>query len=469
MAHRHFEPYLYLPGLTSDAALIAWGGFYFEITGSGKQDSWEIVDDEALGKSRKEVIGERSEPYGKAEVSVFDEAGNRVATASCRDQNHVWLRGLEPNCRYRYEIHLDGKPWATGQRYDWMRDSYDGGRGRLVKSEREYQNFFRTHPASTQHEPLTFAVLGDYGVGIRGSSPSAQRQRRIAQALEKVVEQHAPRILLTTGDNIYLPSEEFPNQGSGDEDDDWFFTYYQPYRYVINRIPVYPSVGNHDAGETERSDDREQLADNFFLRERFYHHPMEARSSVEPGLFYRFRFGADVEFVCLDISEAVELPERHFFESDTHLEFLEQCFQPRRSDSPLWRLPFSHHPPYCAGPHHGNTDAMLHRLEPLFKRAGVRAVLSGHEHNFQYSEHQGIHYFVTGAAGRLREEPPVHFDHAHTVAWSAQGHLLLVELSGSEMRVRPVGEVANGRLRDIELQRPRGGRLPTPIVVRHAH
>ena len=56
--------------------------------------------------------------------------------------------------------------------------------------------------------------------------------------------------------------------GTGDEDDDWFFTFFQPYRYVINRIPVYPSIGNHDADETEQHDDRAQVEDNFYLRER---------------------------------------------------------------------------------------------------------------------------------------------------------------------------------------------------------
>ena len=48
-----------------------------------------------------------------------------------------------------------------------------------------------------------------------------------------------------------------PVSASGDEDDDWFFTYFQPYRYVLNRIPVYPSIGNHDADESEACDDRD--------------------------------------------------------------------------------------------------------------------------------------------------------------------------------------------------------------------
>lgn len=465
--HRHFEPYVYLPGLTPDAALIAWGGFYFDV-GRSADDSWEIVDDENVRKARTDVIGERSTAYGEGVVQVFDEAGNRVATASARDRNHVWVRGLEPNRSYRYEIHVDGKPWAAGRRRDWVQDDAEPRRGRLLESHREYVNVFRTHPPREQREPLTFAVLGDYGVGIRGGSQAARLQRRVARALERALTLYEPRLLLTTGDNIYLPSDEsaFPDQGSGDEDDDWFFTFYQPYRYVINRIPVYPCVGNHDAAETEQSDDREQLADNFFLRERFYRQQLEARASVEPGLFYRFRFGADVELVCLDTSEAVDLPERHFFQNRAHLDFLEETFARPRPGSPSWTIPFCHHPPFCAGPHHGNTGPMLDSLVPLFERAGVRVVLSGHEHNFQYSRYNGIHYLISGAAGRLREDPPRDFARAHTVAWATEGHLLLVQLDADEMRIRPVGEASDAGLRDIRLQRPEGGTYPTPIRLR---
>ncbi|MDP8987281.1 MAG: hypothetical protein M3N11_02920 [Actinomycetota bacterium] len=50
------------------------------------------------------------------------------------------------------------------------------------------------------------------------------------------------RLILTTGDNIYLRSDNTP-EATGDEDDDWFFTFYQPYRYILDHVPVYRSVG----------------------------------------------------------------------------------------------------------------------------------------------------------------------------------------------------------------------------------
>ena len=75
----------------------------------------------------------------------------------------------------------------------------------------------------------------------------------------------------------------------------------------------------------------------------------------------------------------------------------------------MWRIPFAHHPPFSAGPRHHNTEEMA-RLIPLFKRAGVKAMLTGHEHNFQHSHVDGIDYFVTGAAGKFRGGTPDAFD-----------------------------------------------------------
>ena len=172
----------------------------------------------------------------------------------------------------------------------------------------------RRSPASS----LAFAVIGDFGVGVRKDTPT-RRQQQVANALRRMVDSEGVRFLLTTGDNIYARVRVFGVAvgGTGDEDDDWFFTYFQPYRYVINRIPVYPSIGNHDADETEERDDRAQVEDNFYLHERIKSEEAAGRASFGPGLFYRFRYGSDIEFVCIDTSKesffsgapAVRIPE----------------------------------------------------------------------------------------------------------------------------------------------------------------
>jgi hypothetical protein len=342
---------------------------------------------------------------------------------STDEHNHVNITGLEPDTEYRYEVTVDGRPWAAGELLDWSVED-----ATLVNDGGRYDNRFRTFPAPDQDVPISFAVLGDYGVGFLDGSLDGVRQLQLAKALEST----DVRLVVTTGDNIYLESV-----GTGNEDDEWYSSFYEPYRYVINRVPFFPTVGNHDAADSESSDDRDQLADNFFLDQRF--------DSPGPGLFYRFQVGANLEFVCIDTSIASGQPYEHYFDDPAHDEWVKNALQ---ETGARWRVPFSHHPPFCAGPEHGNTQGMVERLVPLFEAAGVKLVLSGHEHNFQYTIVNGIHYVVSGAAGKLRTEPPT----ADTRAWAAAGHFLLGHASNDRITIEPID--GNGKL--IETVDPSG-------------
>ncbi|HEV2075526.1 MAG TPA: metallophosphoesterase [Thermoleophilaceae bacterium] len=459
----HFEPFLHLADVGDDEALIAWGGFWFS-RGRTPDGRWSIVDDEELsevaGVSRTETIGARSEPYGHAVVEVERE-GTVVARAETDERNHTWVRGLEPDTEYGYRVSVDGEPWADGERWDW-----DVERQTLVRSGRRYDNRFRTFPAPGARVPVRFAVLGDFGIGILEEDEDAARQLRLARALERGVSEHGARLVLTTGDNIYL-GEEGNVSGTGNEDDDWYSSFYQPYRYLLNRVPFFPTVGNHDAGDTERSDDREQLADNYFIEERFRPQVEPGRASLDPGLFYRFGVGDTVEFVCIDTSLAGELEVDHYFDDPAHLEWVREALRSRESEAPRWRIPFSHHPPYCAGPSHGSTPGMVERLVPLFREAGVALVLSGHEHNFQHSVVDGINYVISGAGGKLRPEPPTDFRGAGTRAWATAGHFLLVDADEERLLIHPVAEVReDGTLEPIELRDAAGAPVEVPLIVR---
>jgi hypothetical protein len=469
MPEFHAEPYLYLAGLTHKAALIAWGGFYFRVRDHKKDGDWKLVDDsdlEHVNPPRRDSIGSRSEPFGKARVEVFNSAGEFVAFAETSTTNHAWVTGLEPDTQYRYRVVVNGEEWGAGERRDWKSDGEAQG---LIKSGKFYDNRFRTHPHPDSPAPLHFAVIGDFGTGVRKPSKPDRCQREVAAALEKAVDERGVRLVLTTGDNIYAGKTIFgiPIGATGDEDDDWFFTFYQPYRYVINRVPVYPSVGNHDTGETEASDDRQQLLDNFYLTERFTGEESAGRSSIGPGLFYRFHYGADIEFICIDTSRQSLLFGGRFFEHTNHASFLDSAFPiAEAGKTPPWRIPFTHHPPYCAGPRHSNSKSMITRLVPLFERSGVKAVFSGHEHNFQHSRVAGVDYFITGAGGKVRLDPPSDFEDAHTLAWASAGNFLLVDVNQDRMIVSPVGGLTqSGELSELPIVNPVGEVSETPIII----
>jgi tartrate-resistant acid phosphatase type 5 len=184
-------------------------------------------------------------------------------------------------------------------------------------------------------------------------------------------------------------------------------------------------------------------------------------ASIDPGLFYRFQVGANLEFVCIDTSIATGMDVEHYFDDPAHSRWLEETL---RGEGARWRIPFSHHPPFCAGPEHTNTTAMVERLVPLFEEAGVRLVLSGHEHNFQHAVVNGVHYVVSGAAGKLRPEPPRELEQAGTRAWAAAGHFLLAHVDEDRVIVEPLaGMREDGTPEPIELV-DREGRPVEPAI-----
>jgi len=318
------EPYLHLAGLSHKSALVTWGAFYF--TTKLNTPEFKLVDDSDLKNvfpPRRQSIGAASESYGSAVVTVRDPAGNIVIEAPTAT-NHVWITGLKADTEYRYEVAVKGEIWAEGERRDWNAE-----RKGLEQRGRRYENVFRTLPDPTVEvtEPISFAVIGDFGAGVR---KPGSKQQEIADALEAVTRQRNLRFIVTTGDNIYAQRKVFglPVGAQGDEDDDWFFTFYQPYRYLLNRMPVYPSIGNHDTGETEEQDDRGQLMDNLYIEERIRPDIAAGRASLGPGLFYRFRVGARIELIGLDTSKDSLLSSDRLFRHRNHRPFLNEAFQP---------------------------------------------------------------------------------------------------------------------------------------------
>ena len=462
---RRFEPFLHLVDVTDTAALIAWGGFLLRRRGG----EWFVVDDDDLDEHPRRdggTIGAGSPSYGPALVQVLDGDGRVVSSARADDANHAWVEGLEPDTEYRYRVLVDGRPWADGERWDWIPEG-DGEAG-PQPCGRRYDPRLRTHPGPDARVPVAFVAFGDYGVGIVHPE-NGGHQRAVAEAMAALAQHHDVRFLVSLGDNIYHGEEDRLAQ-SGDEDDDWYFTFYEPYRYLIDHLPVYPAAGNHDGSDEEANDDRAQLEDNFHLHSRFEARVRAGRASLGPGLFYRLGVGALLELVCVDTSWG-EHEGAHYFDDERHRPWLEDAFAPdagrAEGDRSAWRIPFCHHPPYCAGPHHDNMADQIEHLVPLYRRGGVRLVLSGHEHNFQHGEADGVAYVVSGAAGKLQEDPPTRFADGGTRSWASEPHCLLVEVDEDRIVVIPYGAPATpgGTPRPIERRTPDGTVVAAPVVI----
>ena len=454
----HREPFLHLVDVCHDAALIAWGAFQFvRDDGNG---CWQIVDDSELQRfGRSTCIGHRAESFGDARVEVLDRTGATVAEAGTSDRTWVWVRGLEPDTEYGYRVTVDGEEWAAGPRRDWVEDPRGGYD--LAPAGRRYDLRFRTFPdPDDPTPPLSFVALGDYGVGIRSDSESSRRQRRVAEVLDRLVATRDVRFVVSLGDNIYQGEQGAVDDESGGEDDDWYSSFFQPYRYAVARVPFFPTIGNHDTTDTEGSDDRAQMEDNLHLGSRF---DGPGRSRTGPGLFYSVRVGRDLELVCLDTSMDPEEGIHRHFQGPAQRRWLEEVFA---EPDVRWRIPFSHHPTYCAGPHHEDDQEMIDELVPLFDRADVRLVLAGHEHNFQVGRVGSRTYLLSGAGGKVREEPPARLGERGVDGWAAHSHLVLAEVSGEQARLTPVtGLGPDGRLQLLTAQTADKRVLRPPFVV----
>jgi hypothetical protein len=219
---------------------------------------------------------------------------------------------------------------------------------------------------------------------------------------------------------------------------------------------MYPAAGNHDGADEEANDDRAQLVDNFHLAGRL--------DDDGPGLFYRVPVGALLQLVCVDTSAA---DGRRHFADPSRGAWLDEVLPAGGERGRPWQLPFCHHPAYCAGPHHTGMQEQVDELVPRYRRAGVPVLLSGHEHNFQTGEAGGIVQVISGAGGKLQEDPPHAFAAAGTRAWAAAPHCLLVEADADRVAVTPYGGVAPGEApRPLAVRGPDGAPVEPTVVVR---
>jgi|SoiMethySBSTD1v2_1073268.scaffolds.fasta_scaffold159022_3 tartrate-resistant acid phosphatase type 5 len=451
---RYEEEYVYLADLTDTAALISWGKFFFAST-------MELVPDKKIHlldgqHGRHTSIGANCESYGPVDVEVRDESDVVVGTVRVVDDTFTWVTGLTPDTEYTYRVLADPdgarRVWADGHLCD-----YNPKIKELVETSRRYACRFRTFPSLNASAPVTFAVIGDTGTG-------SEDQRALANALEVEIEKRDVRFVVMTGDTVYKSSG-----GTGNDDDEWLMTYFQPYRTLIDRIPFFPCVGNHDTGETfleGGQGDTLTLYDNLLVSSRFGIARPGRDASITKGLFYRFRFGSDIELMCLDTSKDALLFGSRMFEKDPGKSWMRDALTTPLG-SPKWRIPFSHHPPYCAGPQHGDTNSMREKIIPRCVENGVRVFISGHEHNFQCIDSEDadkrIRCIVTGGAGQFRTGQPEKSTNGNVHSWggNAGTHFLIVTINGSSMTIEPI----TAARQPLTLSDRLGGAISGPIVV----
>jgi hypothetical protein len=233
---------------------------------------------------------------------------------------------------------------------------------------------------------LKFAVIGDSGTGD-------SNQYRLAKVFTDMHQRFPYEFVLMMGDNMY-----------GSENARDFQRKFEiPYKPVLDQgIKFYASLGNHDSTNQK----------------------MYKPFNMNGERYYSFKPKDGVRFFALDSN----------YMDRTQLQWLEKELAASGSD---WKIVYFHHPIYSSGGRHGSDTALRDQLEPLFLKYGVDVVFAGHEHFYERLKPQkGIHYFISGGAGKLRrgdvggEFTAKAFDQGY--------HFMILEIDGDAMHFQVI-------------------------------
>ncbi|MBK7534510.1 MAG: metallophosphoesterase family protein [Myxococcales bacterium] len=285
------------------------------------------------------------------------------------------------------EADLTGLTPATRYRYE-VQAGGDTWRGE-----------FATAPEVGARVPFAFMVLGD-------SRSNAEAHRRVIER----VSQEVPDFILGTGDMV----------DDGARQDQWQ-TFFDVERELLVDNVYFPSVGNHDRQGRGRS------ADTY---RSYFSVPDNGGDSER---YYSFDY-ANARVLVLDSNS-------HSFSLTGQTAWIDRELAAARQDARVRHIfVVMHHPPYSISLHGGQRD-LRERWTPLFERYGVAAVFSGHDHNYQRAERNGVRYFVTGGAGAPlypRSPRASAVDKAAVAHFERAYHYLRVAVNGGVINISAV-------------------------------
>lgn len=150
--------------------------------------------------------------------------------------------------------------------------------------------------------------------------------------------------------------------------DDWDM-YFEAVDTIANKIPYISTIGNHEIPYT------------------IYKYLFDLPANEE---WYSFHIG------CVSVV-VINLYNNYAPGSDQY-EWLEATLADSIPSTSLYTIILEHESPYSTSNHGGN-PLVLEYLKPLYDSYNVDVVAAGHDHCYEHSYADGVHYFVAGGAG----------------------------------------------------------------------
>lgn len=234
---------------------------------------------------------------------------------------------------------------------------------------------------------VRFAAIGDTGTG-------SSKQHELGEIMARYRASFPFEFVLMMGDNLY--GSEKPS--------DYAKKFEMPYKKLLDdKVKFYASLGNHDLA----------------LQVHYEQFNMNGKE------YYRFTKG-DVAFYALN-SNYMDKKQVAWLESEL------------AKDTSKWKICFFHHAPYSSAKSHGSDRQLREVVEPIFMKYGVDVVLTGHDHVYERMKPQkGIHYFVTGAGGKLRSGDIDRSSQLTAKAYDRDMHFMLFEVIDDQMHFQTI-------------------------------
>ena len=355
--------------------------------------------------------------------SAVDNLDQIIQSMDSVENHEIKLEGLNADTRYYYAVG-DASGILTGNN-----DS----------------TYFETNPPAGTAVPFTAWVQGDPGTG--GNIQRATRDGFYTYMGGEPID-----LMLVLGDNAY-------DDGKQSEYQKAFFE--NMYEDLIDKMVVWPTLGNHDAVSANSADESGPYYDIFTL-------PTNGEAGGYPSgteAYYSFDY-SNVHFVVLN---SVDVDRS---DSSAMAIWLEQDLQEVNSD---WIVAYFHHPIY-SGAHNNESDDGNEEMEmrmnflPILEAYDVDLVLFGDTHNYQrsfllkghygpsatfdtltmavdygtgrlsddtpYSKENGdggAVFVVTGSAGKLEGEPAEDLQHPTTVLGMDELGSCALEVHGDQL------------------------------------
>lgn len=279
-------------------------------------------------------------------ITIMWETPNRYSVSKLRYRlagDSTWIEKSFSEKTKFHEITLLGLQPDTSYEYQVSMD----GRNQWSPAR---PAVFTTAPDASQ--TFRAVVYGD-----------SRTQYKVHREVVKSIAKNDPDILLHTGDFV----EHGKNYKNWDKE------FFHPAADLLAYVPLYPVLGNHE----------------YNGEERMWYYDFFSPPGNEQ--WYAFTYGC-ARFVILDSNF-------RFTPRSDQYSWLVDEFQSSGYKNSKWQIVLFHHPPYTSGSHRGDEVPITDYLVPLFEEHSVDMVFSGHNHQYERSNKDGIYYIVSAGGG----------------------------------------------------------------------